>query len=1348
MSARKTLVLFTLLIALGVLFVLPSSLYAAEGRPVHPQKTILAVPPAAEGDVVAGKVQRKPVVGEEEGEEFLLERNEDFLSKRLAGDEPLNEAEASGLLLQAEQTAERMRQGAAEKIPSAFGGAWAAWGPNPIIQVQRSDNSFAAVSGRIGAALILPSGRRIIGGAQGGIWVWEEGTGTWNPRTDSMGSLAIGALAYAPSNPNIVYAGKGEGHLSGDSYAGNGILKSPDGGYSWYHASGNSLLGVSISKLVVDPADENHLYAAVLRGRGGSRRVTRPANTQYGIYESTDGAATWNLKKGSFDPILGSATDLAVDPQNFDILYASFWGDKIYKSTDGGNSWAPIMNGFPGDADYGSGLTRFALTISHPDGQDPVLYAGFDYNTTGGTHVPSRVWKSTDEGASWSILPAGTLPNKVEDYCGGQCFYDNVVAAAPDDPDVVFALGQFDYALGSGGIFRSDDGGLTWKNLGWNQHPDFQAIAYNPSNTWEVMYGSDGGVWVSSDRGGRPSITDPLSDVTWENLNGDVDPDTAVVYHQTGLQITQFTSIATVPTAPTRFWGGSQDNGTERKFGATTSYYDFGSGDGGQVLVDPRTHQYVYGTYYGISPYRWDDFGNFFSNQGITNGIDLSDRAEFYIPMAMNKGNPDQLFLGTYRLYRTNNATAASAGDVLWEPISGDLTSGCLGTAPNGARGCFISAIGISQAGKGVWVGTDDGYVQFSRNGVGGANPGWKRKDKLPLPNRPVTSIAVDQSNSALAVVAYGGFNSATPTTPGHLFRTKNGGKKWVDISGNLPNVPVNSVVMDPSFSDTLYVGTDVGPFVTNDGGANWAPLGTDHPVVAIWQLDLDPGNRILASGTHGRGAWRLDDAGTEIPALIIEKTYYDQPIGPDTDVSFTISVKNIGNGDATGVQIRDTLPTKTTFVSASDGGFVKKGDIVWNNLTVPAGDSITVTATVHINSDAQNRIKNVKYSVTSSEGVGAKGTMRPIKLSPPNKTMLSPKAQSDGGRAGEDVSYALTVTNLGFQTDTFDLATSGNTYPTQILDASCTTPITSTGSLPPGQSEDICVQVTVPGIVNNGDEDTATIKAKSQGDASVKDTATVTTIAVTNDILLLDADGNIPDTRSYYTTALDTYGQPYSVWDLNANPELPSGFLNAHKYVIFYTGNVYPGPMLPYEAEFAEFLDNGGNLFISGQDILDQAAGTTDFVHDYLKIDWDGSEDQNDKAYAEVFGVSGNPVTDAIGGITVDNSVLGNSYMDWITPISPAASALETSDNDITAQTYDSGTYKIMFLAFGFEEYGTAAEKATLLGNALDWFATAGPITNPKPDNAAPAQDGKKNNKNNNKKNNKTQQGSQGNGQ
>jgi uncharacterized repeat protein (TIGR01451 family) len=917
----------------------------------------------------------------------------------------------------------------------------------------------------------------------------------------------------------------------------------------------------------------------------------------------------------------------------------------------------------------------------------------------------------------------------VTDYCATQCFYDNVIETDPTNPNVVFAAGQFNYAIGSGGIFRSDDGGQTWRNLGYDQHPDFHALAMNPAHPEQVLIGSDGGVWYSPDRGGRNAPSSLRRDADWQDLNGTVNPTTSAVLGRTGLAISQFTSIATVPQVSPgadgeRFWGGTQDNGTLRKSVNSKTWFDVASGDGGQVVVDPTPDTcqlgpscYVYGTYYGISPYRYNDGGNFFSNSYIRKGIDLTDRSDFYIPLVLNKDTPNKLFLGTYRLYRTDNARAASASDVTWKTVSPDLTSGCTGVAPNGARNCSISAIGVG-GGSGVYTGSLDGYVYVSPDAQISDTPSWTKvghsgeagqqgdngnAGAALLPLRPVSSIAVDRSNWRLAYLAYAGFDAGTPSRPGHVFSTKDGGKNWKDITGNLPDSPVNSLLLDPSFPDTLYAGTDVGPFVTYNDGRNWYALGAGFPMVSIWQLDLDPSHRLLAAGTHGRGAFKLSDT-VAAPALVLSTADAGKPVGPNSTLEYTLTLKNIGNAPATGVSVSVPVPAHTQFVSADNGGSVSDDRVQWSGLTIAKGDSVALHLNVKIDSGlTSGDVVIDKAKVSANGGFGTSGSPFTTTIAPAFGVVLTPATQVDGGRVGTSVPYKVTLQNTGYTADSYNLTASSG-YATSFYDASCTTALTATPTVPGGDSSTFCVKVAVPSSAANDARNTGTVTATSAGSPTLNASGTVTTIAVAVGTLLVDNDDNNPDVQGVYNDALNTNGIAHSTWDLKVDKVLPLNYTKAFKNIVWFTGNSYPAPVTPYETALAGALDNGSRLFMSGQDLLDQAAGTTSFVHDYLHITWDGSESQNDKETAAVHGVVDNPVTGSVGTIAIDHAILGANYEDQITPNGTAQPAFTDDAGQTDALTYD-GTYKVVFLAFPLEAYGTASDKASLIANAMTFF-------------------------------------------
>jgi len=649
---------------------------------------------------------------------------------------------------------------------------------------------------------------------------------------------------------------------------------------------------------------------------------------------------------------------------------------------------------------------------------------------------------------------------------------------------------------------------------------------------------------------------------------------------------------------------------------------------------------------------------------------------------------------------------------VTWKTISPDLTSGCTGVAPNGARNCTISAIGVG-GGQAVYTGSLDGYVYVSTDAQVKDNPTWTRLDKKSqLPNRPIASIAVDRSNYRIAYLGYNGFNAATPARPGHIFKTTNGGEDWLDISSDLPDVPVNSVILDPSFPNTLYIGTDIGPMVTYNGGGHWAPLGSNFPNVSIWQLDLDPSHRLMAAGTHGRGAFRIVDGSNPVPALVLSKVDAGVPVGPSSKLDYTLTLRNVGNADATGVTITDPLPANTTFVSADNGGTYANGVVTWSGLSVPkgvpgTGGSVSVHLTVSIAGALNKKVDSIVndgVTATSAEGPSTTGSPAVTPIAPPYGVIIAPASQTDGARAGQSVTYHVTVKNLGFNSDSYTMSSSGGTYAVTLYDSTCTSTLTTTPTVAAGGTTDVCIKVAVPGGASDGDSSTATVTATSVGNPAVAASGSVKTIAVTKDWLLVDEDGNDPDTQSYYTTALNSVigAAAYSTWDLAVDKNLPQGYLTAHKYVVWFTGNSYPGPIIPYESELKALLDGGGNLFLSGQDLLDQAAGLTPFVHDYLHVTWDDAS-QNDKATAHVNGQAGT-ITDGIGAIALDHTILGNTFEDRITPNGTAVTIFKDDATQPDGLSY-SGTYKVAFIAFPMESYGTASDKANLVTRVKTFF-------------------------------------------
>jgi uncharacterized repeat protein (TIGR01451 family) len=1259
---------------------------------------------------------------EAEGPAFQAAREAYYADRVYSGSTPLSVEQVAHEHGKAAAQAQKLggSGSTAGAAGSASGPAWATIGPTSTQQVARTSRTVENVAGRVSALAQDHAGRIYLGAAGGGVWRYDPTAKTWTALTDSLPTLAVGAIAIDPSNDSTLYLGTGEGDLSGDSHYGDGIWRSTNAGKSWRHvglqSDGSYAFDTStISRLIVQPtATGTAMYVTTIRGRGGSRRVSPPTNQTWGVWRSNDLGAHWKLLKGTTDPSHG-ATDLEVDPNNVGILYATFWGDGIYKSSADGSQWSRAMTGLP-DANYAGGGTRIAISTVKL-GTRTRLYAGFDWYDQTGAHHPSQLFRSDDGAAHWAALPTtgenGAI-DSVADYCATQCTYDNVVEADPSSPDVVYAGGQYNYGLASGGIYRSVDGGLTWQSLGFDLHPDFHALAFQPGNPAHVVIGNDGGAWQSPDRGHRAFTGGSIADVNWENLNA-------------GLTITQFSSIDySDPAHPNRFYGGTQDNGTQRKSSGSNTWFDQPGGDGGQVLVDHNdtTGNAVFGEYYGISPYRYNSI-NFGDISGIGAGIDASDRSEFYVPWVMNQANGNQLFYGTYRLYRTDNAETANAGDVRWKPISGDLTSGCTGAAPNGGRNCSITALGHSEGGTAAWVGTQEGYVWVAPDAGTSDTPHWTRVDTNgpggQLANRPVGSFAVDRSNWRIAYVSYEGYNAATPGHAGHVFKTTDGGAHWADVTGNLPDGPVNTLVLNPSNANEVVAGTDFGAFVADVGAASpsWTSVGSALPAVQVEQLAYDSSRALLVAGTHGRGAWRLG-RGTSAPALAASTTDAGTPVGPGKDLAYTVTVKNEGNAPAT-VTITAPIPASTTFKAAQDGGALRSGHVTWTGVAIPAGGSAAVHYTVTIDpSLPAGTTEIVSDGLTvSGSGVSTSGSPHSTPIAPAHAVTAATATPKDGTTPGASVTYPVTLTNPAYNDDTFAVAaTSANHWTTSVLQADCTTAVPAAGTpVASGGTATVCVKVAIPATgVTETQPDAETVTVTSTGGPGVSKELALTTLPVTTTALVVDGDGNAPDVQSHYTSALTAAQVSFAVWDLSASRALGLQYLSAHRDAYYFSGSGYPGPLAPYEALFQGYLDHGGNLLVSGIDILDQAAGTTPFVHDYLHVAWDGSESRNDKGTATVSGEPGS----ALGNGLTSTPLVRISGLcaceDETVPVLPAtvqfrddgvaAGSPQPDGIAVTDTSVATGkNYRVVFLGFPLEEFGAAADQVTLAGKVNAYF-------------------------------------------
>ncbi|HLF15656.1 MAG TPA: T9SS type A sorting domain-containing protein, partial [Bacteroidota bacterium] len=717
------------------------------------------------------------------------------------------------------------------------------------------------VGGRIRSIAIDPTNTDIIycGSVSGGVWKSTDAGANWLPTNDMAANLVIGAIAIDPNNSNIIYAGTGEGYFNIDALRGAGTLKSTDGGATWAltttFSASPSGFPYYINDIYIRPDNSLLLFAA----------------TNSGLYRSTNAGTSWLYVTKTTGT--RRATQIAADefnPGTFYVAYGNFSTDGIYKTTDGGASFAKLAGGFPTNGFY-----RISMAISK--GDPSVLYAVLTDSATYGTH---SVQKTTDGGATWTAVttPSGGLLGGT--HLGNQGWYNNVAAVHPTDFNRVY--------VGGINTFRSTDGGSSWPQMTHGypsglpfMHVDQHAIAFDPNNPSIMYFGNDGGMYKSTDGGN-----------SFTEINN-------------GLAVTQFYSGAAHPSSEI-YYGGTQDNGT-LKTAAAPAWTESLSGDGGATAVDFVTPATVYTEYVYLNFQKSTNSGLSWlrSMTGIPTSGGLqsdgtSDRCAFIAPFTMDPTNPQVLVAGTYLVYRTTNGASG------WTAISTDLTGD-----PGGANGVgdpqsVVSAIAIAKSAPATIYAGTTGYfnpvtmistpssVQVTTN----TGSTWTNTTKSPLPDRAVTSIAIDPANASRAYIGFSGYNTNTPTTPGHLFRTTNRGTTWTNVSGNLPDVPVNAVALDTAHADThIIVGTDLGVFETANGGTSWTEENSGMAKVAVFDLDLR-NDGVLVAATHGRGMFKttgsiitsVSEIPSGVPLAHRLAQNYPNPFNPVTTVTFDVA--------------------------------------------------------------------------------------------------------------------------------------------------------------------------------------------------------------------------------------------------------------------------------------------------------------------------------------------------------------------------------------------------------------------------------------------------------------------------
>ena len=701
---------------------------------------------------------------------------------------------------------------------------------NPLATIALRPIGPAITSGRISDFAFYPGRDQefYVATASGNLWKTDNGAITWTPLFENEGSYAIGHIALDPSDPKIVWVGTGENNAQRSVAYGDGIYKSIDGGTSWQNMglkdSGH------ISQIWINKNNSAEVLVAAqgpLWSEGGDR----------GLYKTKDGGVTW-ARILEIDEHTG-VNEFVVDPRNSDVIVASSYqrrrhvwvlinggpGSAIHKTTDGGETWQKIAEGLPEDHMGRIGLSG---APSDPD----MIYAIIEANDD-----EQGVYRTTDFGNNWT---------KRSSHFTTSPQYYNELVVDPENSERLYSLDTFTH--------MSEDGGETFAPISneW-RHVDDHALWIDPDNTEHLYIGGDGGVYESWNRGN-----------TWR--------------HVRNLPIAQFYRIQ--PDNDEPFYnvcGGTQDNNSLCAPSRTTVVHGITNsdwimvlgGDGYEPQIDPNDPNIIYPQYQygGLARYdRRTQERVAITPQPVSG--ENQYKWNWNTPLLISPHSPTRLYYAAEYLFRSDDR-----GDS-WSRISPDLTQqldrnqlkvmgrvwGIDTIAKNDSTSIFGSAIGISESplreGQ-IIVGTDDGVINITEDG--GEN--WRRVDKFS--GVPDMSYVDDVLASAHDTnVAYAVFdNHKRGDYKPYVLKTTNGGRSWKSISSNLPpRGSAHTIAEDHVDPDLLFVGTEFGLFVTQDGGGNWSQLKNNFPTIAVRDIEIQQRENDLVVGTFGRGIYVLDD--------------------------------------------------------------------------------------------------------------------------------------------------------------------------------------------------------------------------------------------------------------------------------------------------------------------------------------------------------------------------------------------------------------------------------------------------------------------------------------------------------